>query len=118
MSPVVLKGGSAVDESNRDTCPFLRFGFAQELQPRLGVSYQLRGRATRRTRLGAAHNMDQKSRSRSLAPRSIFQTQTVFDLAGTVLSTGPLASTTGKMIDPAIEPIYTDERSWATPRRT
>jgi len=39
----------------------------------------------------------------------IFQTQTVFDLNGNVLSDGPLASTTGKMIDPAIKPIYTNE---------
>jgi hypothetical protein len=34
-----------------------------------------------------------------------------------VLSTGPLASTTGKLIDPDIEPIYTDETlvGYATP---
>ena len=44
--------------------------------------------------------MDQKSSGRSLAPSRIFQTQTVFDLSGNVLSSGPLASTTGKMIDP------------------
>jgi hypothetical protein len=31
-----------VYESNRDNCAFLRFGFKQELQPRVGVSYQLR----------------------------------------------------------------------------
>jgi hypothetical protein len=61
--------------------------------------------------------MDQKSSGRSLAPRRIFQTETVFDLAGNVLSSGPLASTTGKMIDPAIKPIYTDEIlvGYATP---
>jgi hypothetical protein len=53
--------------------------------------------------------MDQKSSGRSLAPSRIFQTQTVFDLNGTILSSGPLASTTGKQIDPAIKPIYTDE---------
>ena len=61
--------------------------------------------------------MDQKSSGRSLAPSRIFQTQTVFDLSGSVLSSGPLASTTGKMIDPGIKPIYTDEIlvGYATP---
>ena len=61
--------------------------------------------------------MDQKSSARSLAPTRIFQTQTVFDLSGAILSDGPLASTTGKMIDPAIKPIYTDEIvvGYATP---
>jgi hypothetical protein len=61
--------------------------------------------------------MDQKSSGRSLAPNRIFQTQTVFDLSGTVLSSGPLASTTGKLIDPDIKPIYTDEIlfGYATP---
>jgi hypothetical protein len=61
---------------------------------------------------GRYYNMDQKSSGRSLAPSRIFQTQTVFDLNGAILSSGPLASTTGKMIDPAIEPIYTDEISF------
>jgi hypothetical protein len=63
--------------------------------------------------------MDQKSSARSLAPTRIFQTQTVFALNGAILSDGPLASTTGKMIDPAIKPIYTDEivLGYATPFR-
>ena len=58
---------------------------------------------------GRYYNMDQKSSARSLAPTRIFQTQTVFDLNGAILSDGPLASTTGKMIDPALKPIYSDE---------
>jgi hypothetical protein len=108
---VVLKGGAAVYESNRDTCTFLRFGFADEIQPRIGVSYQLRPSKGDKAYVnwGRYFNMDQKSSGRSLAPSRIFQTQTIFDLNGSVLSTGPLASTTGKMIDPEIEPIYTDE---------
>jgi hypothetical protein len=53
--------------------------------------------------------MDQKSSARSLAPARIFQTQTIFDLNGNVLSSGPLASSTGKLIDPAIEPTHTNE---------
>ena len=108
---VALQGGSAVYESDGDTCTFLRFGFPQEVQPRVGLTYQLRAGAGDKAyaHWGRYYNLDQKSSARSLAPRRIFQTQTVFDLAGNVLSSGPLASTTGKMIDPDIEPIYSDE---------
>src|SRR4029079_816375 len=98
---------------------FLQFGFMDEIQPRLGVSYQMReGKGDKAyANWGRYYNMDQKSSGRSLAPNRIFQTQTVFDLSGNVLSSGPLASTTGKLIDPAIEPIYTDEFlvGYATP---
>ena len=108
---VLLQGGSAVYESRGDTCAFLRFGFAQEIQPRVGLSYQLReGEGDKvYAHWGRYYNLDQKSSARSLAPRRIFQTQTIFDLAGNVLSSGPLASTSGKIIDPDIEPIYSDE---------
>jgi hypothetical protein len=110
-STVTLRGGAAAYDSSGDTCTFLRFGLADEIQPRLGLTYQLR--ATKGDKAygnwGRYYNMDQKSSGRSLAPGRIFQTQTVFGLNGAVLSTGPLASTTGKMIDPALEPIYTDE---------
>jgi hypothetical protein len=107
----VVSGGAAVYESNGDSCTFLRFGFADEVQPRLGFSYQLRdGKGDRAyVNWGRYYNMDQKSTGRSLAPNRIFQTQTIFDLSGRVLSSGPLASTTGKRIDPELQPIYTDE---------
>ena len=108
---ILLKGGAAVYESRDDTCTFLRFGFGDEIQPRLGISYQLRKGTGDKVYgdWGRYYNMDQKSSGRSLAPIRIFQTETVFDLAGRVLSSGPLASSTGKLIDPAIAPIYTDE---------
>jgi len=111
LPTIALKGGAAVYESDGDTCTFLRFGFGKEIQPRLGVSYQLRKGAGDKVYgdWGRYYNMDQKSSGRSLAPIRVFQTETVFDLAGNVLSSGPLASTTGKLIDPAIKPIYTDE---------
>jgi hypothetical protein len=118
---IALQGGAAVYESNGDTCTFLRFGFTDEIQPRLGISYQLREGQGDKVygSWGRYYNMDQKSSGRSLAPARLFQTQTVFDLAGNVLSSGPLASTTGKLIDPAIEPIFTDEfvLGYATPIR-
>jgi hypothetical protein len=119
-STVTLKGGDAVYQSSGDTCTFLRFGFGEEMQPRLGVSYQLREKKGDKVyaNFGRYSNMDQKSSGRSLAPSRIFQTETVFDASsGAVLSTGPLASTTGKMIDPDIKPTYTNEVlvGYATP---
>jgi hypothetical protein len=114
-----LRGGAAVYESKGDDCTFLRFGFGKEIQPRLGLSYQLRpGKGDKvYGDWGRYYNMDQKSTARSLAPSRVFQTQTIFDLNGNVLSSGPLASTTGKLIDPAIEPVYSDEivLGYATP---
>ena len=81
------------------------------MQPRLGASYQVRkGRGDKiYGDWGRYYNMDQKSSGRSLAPIRVFQTETFFSLAGATLSSGPLASTTGKLIDPDIAPIYTDE---------
>lgn len=117
---VVLKGGAAIYQSDGDTCNFLRFGFGDELQPRLGVSYEVRKNAGDKlyANFGRYYGMNQESSSRSLAPSRIYQTQTVFNAAtGAVISSGPLASTTGKQIDPAIKPIYTDEflGGYATP---
>jgi hypothetical protein len=118
--PVVsLQGGAAVYESDGDTCHFLRFGLLDEVQPRIGLTYRVRENAGDKAygTWGRYYNMDQKSSGRSLAPNRIFQTQTIFDLNGNVLSTGPLASTTGKLIDPDIKPTYTDEfvLGYATP---
>jgi carboxypeptidase family protein len=116
---VPLKGGAALYQSSGDTCAFLRFGFADEIQPRIGVSRELRAGKGDKVygNWGRYYNMDQKSTARSLAPSRIYQTQTIFDLQGKMLSSGPLASTTGKLIDPAIRPIYTDEYlvGYATP---
>jgi hypothetical protein len=119
---IALRGGPALYESKGDTCNFLRFGFSDEVQPRLGISYQLRpGRSDKAyANWGRYYTMDQKSAARSLAPIRIFQTQTMFDLSGNVLSSGPLASTTGKLIDPALKPTYNDEYvvGYATPLGT
>jgi Carboxypeptidase regulatory-like domain len=116
---ILLKGGAAIYETSGDTCNFLRFGLGDELQPRLGVTYQVRENKGDKAyaNWGRYYGMDQKSSARSLAPSRIFQTQTIFDMSGNILSTGPLASTTGKQIDPAIKPIYTDEFlvGYATP---
>ena len=66
---VTLKGGAAVYESNGDSCRFLRFGFGDEIQPRLGLAYQLAtGKGDKAyANWGRDYNMDQKSSGRSLA---------------------------------------------------
>ena len=117
---VLFRGGSALYRSHGDSCTFLQFGFGDEVQPRLGVTYQVRDGAQDKVYANWAryYNMDQKSSARSLAPNRVFQTQTIFDAAtGAVVSSGPLASTTGKQIDPDLKPIYTDEWlvGYATP---
>jgi len=116
---VRLKGGAAPFESHGDRCTFLRFGFGDEVQPRLGLSYQLRPGKNDKAyaNWGRYYLMDQKTSARSLAPNRIFQTETIFDLSGNVLSSGPLANTTGKLIDPTLVPTYNDEFviGYATP---
>lgn len=120
-SPIALTGGAAVFRSSGDTCTFMQFGFGDEVQPRLGLTYQVRkgGGDKAYANWARYYNMDQKSAGRSLAPKRVFQTQTIFDLSGDVLSSGPLASTTGKLIDPDLKPTHTDEWlvGYATPVR-
>lgn len=108
---VTLKGGAALYQSDGDTCTFLRFDYGDEIQPRLGVNVNVRPGSGDKAyaNWGRYYNMDQKSSGRSLAPRRIFQREARFDLAGTLVSDAPRASTTGKLIDPALEAIYNDE---------
>jgi hypothetical protein len=116
---IVLQGGPAVYESDGDRCTFLQFGLGDEIQPRLGANLSLRKGVGDKVYVnwGRYYGMDQKSSARSLAPSRIAQTESIFDLAGNVISSRPLASTTGKQIDPDVEPIYNDEFlvGYATP---
>jgi hypothetical protein len=115
----VIRGGTAIYESEGDTCTFIRFDFGDQIQPRIGVNYNVRAGAGDKVyaNYGRYYNTDQKSSGRSLAPRRIFQNQALFDLAGNLVSDGPLASTTGKQIDAELEPTYNDEwlAGYATP---
>jgi hypothetical protein len=91
---------------------FLTFGFGDEIQPRLGVNYQLRKAAGDKAyaNWGRYYATDQKSSARSLAPSRLFLNQALFDrTTGALISDTPLASTTGKTIDPGLRPTYTDE---------
>jgi TonB dependent receptor-like, beta-barrel/Carboxypeptidase regulatory-like domain len=91
---------------------FLTFGFGDEIQPRLGVNYQLRKAAGDKAyaNWGRYYAMDQKSSARSLAPSRLFTNDALFNRAtGVLISDIPRASTTNKTIDAGLKPTYTDE---------
>ena len=117
---VTLKGGVAVYASKGDRCSFLRFGLGDEIQPRLGFALTLRKDPGDKVyaNWGRYYAMDQKSSGRSLAPRRVYQRQAFFRMdTGALISDAPLASTTGKLIDPDLQPTYNDEIlvGYATP---
>jgi hypothetical protein len=117
---ITLKGGNAPYESKDDRCTFVRFGFGDQVQPRLGINYNLRAEKGDKlyANWGRYYNTDQKSSGRSLAPRRIFQKEAFFNAAtGALISVGDRPSTTGKLIDPDLEPTYNDEwlAGYATP---
>jgi hypothetical protein len=113
-------GGAAVFDSSGDRCTFIRFGFGDEIQPRLGLNFNVREDKGDKlyANWGRYYNMDQKSSGRSLAPRRIFQREARFHaVTGALISDAPLASTTGKLIDKDLQPTYDDEwlGGYATP---
>ena len=113
-------GGAAVFKSSGDRCTFIRFGFGDEIQPRLGANFNVReGKGDKLyANFGRYYNMDQKSSGRSLAPRRIYQREARFNaVTGALISDAPLASTTGKLIDKDLKPTYDDEwlGGYATP---
>ena len=112
--------GAAVFESDGDRCTFVKFGFGDELQPRLGLNFNVRpGKGDKvYANWGRYYNMDQQSSGRSLAPRRIYQYEARYAVAtGALISDLPRASTTGKLIDPDLKPTYNDEwvAGYATP---
>lgn len=117
---VALVGGNAVWESKGDRCTMIRFGWGDQVQPRLGLNYVVReGKGDKAyVNWGRYYSSDQKSSARSLAPRRIYQNEAFFDaVTGALISNLPRASTTGKLIDPDITPTYSDEvlLGYATP---
>jgi len=103
------------------TGTFLRFGFGDEAQPRLGVNYQLskdRGDKVYGN-YGRYYALDQKSSARALASGRLFTEDARFTLAGQLVSQVPAANTTAKRIAADLNPPYTDETvvGYATPLR-
>jgi hypothetical protein len=98
---------------------FLTFGFGDEIQPRLGVNYNLRKDAGDKVyaNYGRYYSMDQKSSSRSLAPNRLFTNDALFDrTTGALISDAPGANVTGKVLRD-MDPTYMDEIAvgYATP---
>ena len=117
-TPSGTGSGVAVFESDGDRCTFVKFGFGDEIQPRLGASYAPRRTDKIYVNWGRYYNMDQMSSSRSLAPRRIYQREARYNAdTGALISDLPRASTTGKLIDPDLKPTYNDEwvAGYATP---
>ena len=113
-------GGAAVFASSGDRCTFARFGFGDEIQPRLGFNLNVReGKGDKLYgNFGRYYNMDQQSAGRSWAPRRIYQRQARFNaVTGALIDDAPLASTTSKLIDKGLKPTYDDEwlGGYATP---
>lgn len=98
---------------------FLTFGFGDEIQPRLGVNYNLRKDAGDKVyaNYGRYYSMDQKSSSRSLAPNRLFTNLALFDrTTGAVIRDAPESNTTGKVLRD-MDPTFMDEITvgYATP---
>jgi hypothetical protein len=99
---------------------FLKFGFGDEIQPRIGVNYNLRKGAGDKIygSFGNYINLEQKSSSRSLAPKNLFLNEALFDATtGRLISDTVLSNSTNKVIDPNVKPPYFNEfvLGYATP---
>ncbi len=99
---------------------FLKFGFGDEIQPRIGVNYNLRKGAGDKIygSFGNYINLEQKSSARSLAPKNLFLNEALFDATtGRLISDTVLSNSTNKVIDPNVKPPYFNEfvLGYATP---
>lgn len=99
---------------------FLTFDYGDQVQPRLGVNYNLRKNHGDKVyaNYGRYYGSDQKSSARAHAPLRLVQNTPFFDaVTGVMISDTPSANTTGRVILPGLQPTYTDEflAGYATP---
>ena len=100
---------------------FLKFGFGEEIQPRIGVNYNLRANTGDKiyANYGRYSNMEQKSTSRGLAPHTIILSRAIFNpTTGALISDTPRSGASfNAVILPSTKPTYTDEflLGYATP---
>ena len=100
--------------------PFLTFGFGEQIQPRVGVNYQLRGGQDDKiyANWGRYSGLDQKSGARSMASARLYQEHADFDvLTGALLQKQIAPGTASKAIAAGTRPPYMDEVvvGYATP---
>lgn len=106
------------------TLTFLKFGFGDEIQPRIGVNYNLRANTGDKiyANYGRYSGMEQKSTSRGLAPHTIILSRAIFDpTTGALISDTPRSGASfNAVILPGTKPTYTDEYllGYATPFAT
>ncbi|HEY8551041.1 MAG TPA: TonB-dependent receptor, partial [Vicinamibacterales bacterium] len=118
---VLLNRDEFAQEIER-TDTFLTFGMGDQIQPRIGINYQLRaGKGDKiYANYGRYYNSDQKSSARSLAPNRLYTHDALFDaFTGELISDEPGSNTTGKVLRD-FDPTYTDEVlfGYATPLTT
>ncbi|MCC6162354.1 MAG: TonB-dependent receptor [Acidobacteria bacterium] len=99
---------------------FLTFDYGDQVQPRLGVNYQLRKGAGDKVyaNYGRYYGSDQKSSARAHAPLRLVQNTPFFNATtGALISDTTSANTTNRVIRPGLQPTYTDEWlvGYATP---
>jgi hypothetical protein len=99
---------------------FLAFDYGDQVQPRLGVNYQLsKARGDKvYANYGRYYGSDQKSSARAHAPLRLVQNTPFFDATtGALISDTTSPNTTGRVILPGLQPTYTDEflGGYATP---
>jgi hypothetical protein len=99
---------------------FLTFDYGDQLQPRVGVNYNIRkGKGDKvYANYGRYYGSDQKSSARAHAPLRLVQNTPFFDaFTGALISDTTSPNTTGRVILPGLQPTYTDEwlAGYATP---
>jgi hypothetical protein len=109
--------GQAIGDA---TNTFLKFDYGDQVQPRLGVNYQIsKARADKvYANYGRYYGSDQKSAARAHAPLRLVQNTPFFDATtGALISDTTSPNTTGRVLLPGIQPTYTDEWlvGYATP---
>lgn len=91
---------------------FLTFDYGDQVQPRVGVNYQLsKARGDKvYANYGRYYGSDQKSSARAHAPLRLVQNTPFFDaVTGALISDTTSPNTTGRVILPGLRPTYTDE---------
>jgi hypothetical protein len=106
--------------TNIETGTFLTFGFADQLQPRLGFNYQVRRGVGDKIygNYGRYFGLEQKSGARSMASGRLYTENTDFNpVTGAFIATTIQANTAAKVIIRPMKSPHTDEflMGYATP---
>ncbi|MDQ6801127.1 MAG: carboxypeptidase regulatory-like domain-containing protein [Acidobacteriota bacterium] len=109
----VLSNRDEFGEKGAHALTFLKFNFGEQIQPRIGVNYNLRANSGDKLYANYARysNMEQKSTARGLAPFGLITATATFNATtGALLTDSPNTGETGNaIILPGTKPTYTDE---------